>query len=114
MKSTTFISVIGLLVTIGLTAYLDSPYSLLHKSYSYHADQPVIAQPASIEPSQQEPELIEKLTKTEKDGNYIIETYQEYEVHKDQEGNVLEEIPTSKTETLRYWDQSSVSPGVEE
>ncbi len=108
MKLTTFTSVLGLLLALGFVAYLDSPYSFLNKNYSYSADQPVLAQPVDIQPSDEEPELVEKLDKTEKVGDYIVETYQEYEVYKDQDGNITEEIPTSKTETLKYWDQAAI------
>lgn len=114
MKLTTFISVLGLLFTLGFAAYLDSPYSFMNINHSYTADQPVIAEPASIQPDEDEPELVEKLEKTEKIDGYIVETYQEYEVYKDEDGNVVEEIPTSKMETLKYWDQSESSPAVSE
>ncbi|MED4206449.1 hypothetical protein [Neobacillus mesonae] len=113
MKLTTFTSILGLLLTIGFVAYLDSPYSFLNINYSYTADQPVIAEPASIQPSEEEPELVEKLEKTEKIDGYIVETYQEYEVYRDQEGNITEEIPTSKMDMLKYWDESGTSPSVE-
>ncbi|GHH99125.1 hypothetical protein [Neobacillus kokaensis] len=112
MKLSTFISVLGLLLTLGFVAYLDSPYSFMNINYSYSADQPVIAQPASIQPAEEEPELVEKLEKIEKVDGYIVETYQEYEIYKDPNGNVTEEIPTSKMETLKYWDQSEYSPSV--
>jgi hypothetical protein len=33
---------------------------------------------------------------------YIIETYREYEIHRDQAGNILKQIPTSNYEYIRY------------
>jgi hypothetical protein len=36
---------------------------------------------------------------------YYVEIYQEYEVYYDEEGNVVKRDPTSKTESVRYWDE---------
>ena len=105
MKLKTFVSICFLLVTLGFAAYLDSPYSFINKDYAYSADQPVMAQPVEIEPSNDVPVLEEKLEKTEKMAGYIVETYQEYEVYKDKDGNVLKSEPTGKIDTLQYWDE---------
>ncbi|WML31363.1 hypothetical protein RCG24_05680 [Neobacillus sp. OS1-32] len=43
-----------------------------------------------------------------------METYQEYEIYKDKEGNIKEEIPTSRTDTLKYWDYSGASHAIEQ
>lgn len=104
MKITNVTSVFFLLVMLGLAAYLDSPYSIMNKNYAYTADQPVMAEPVEIDQPSDIPELVEKLEKREKIDGYIVEIYQEYEVYRDKDGNIIEEIPTSKTETLRYWD----------
>ena len=104
MKLKTFISICLLLVTLGFAAYLDSPYSFINKDYAYSADQPVMAQPVEVKPSSDVPVLEEKLEKIEKVDGYIVETYQEYEVYKDKDGNVLKSEPTGKTDTLQYWD----------
>jgi len=106
MKVKTIVSISFLLVTLGLAAYLDSPYSFLNKNYAYTADQPVIAQPVEVEQSSDVPELEEKLMKTERVNDYIVETYEEYEVYKDKEGNVIKSEPTGKTDSIRYWDYS--------
>ncbi|MCH6265482.1 MULTISPECIES: hypothetical protein [Neobacillus] len=104
MKIKTYLTACGLLITIGLGAYLDSPYSFINKKLSYTADQPVHAVQASVEPPEDMPEMVEKLVKREKKDGYILETYQEYEVYKDEDGNISEEVPTSKTEILKYYD----------
>jgi hypothetical protein len=104
MKLKTFISICLLLVTLGFSAYLDSPYSFINKKFAYSADQPVIAQPVEAEPSSDVPVLEEKLEKTKKVDGYIVESYQEYEVYKDKDGNVVKSEPTGKIDTLRYWD----------
>lgn len=104
MKLKTFISICSLLVTLGFAAYLDSPYSFINKDYAYSADQPVMAQPVDVEPSSDVPVLEEKLEKIEKIDGYLVETYQEYEVYKDKDGNVIKSEPTGKIDTLQYWD----------
>lgn len=105
MKLKTFITACFLLATLGFAAYLDSPYSIININHSFTADQPVIAEPAAIEPVDEKPEIVKRLIKTEKVDGYIIETYQEYEVIKDENGT--KEYPTSITETLQYWDYSN-------
>jgi hypothetical protein len=104
MKLKTFVSICCLLVTLGFAAYLDSPYSFINKNYAYSTDQPVMVQPVDVEPSPDVPVLEEKLINTEKVDGYIVETYEEYEVYKDKDGNVLKSEPTGKIDTLQYWD----------
>jgi Rieske Fe-S protein len=104
MKLKKFIVVCFLITTLAFGAYLDSPYSFINKNYAYSADQPVIAQHVEVEPSSDIPVLEEKLEKTERVDGHIVETYQEYEVYKDKDGNVIKSEPTGKTETLQYWN----------
>ena len=104
MKLKTFVSICCLLVTLGFAAYLDSPYSFINKNYAYSTDQPVMVQPVDVEPSPDVPVLEEKLINTEKVDGYIVKTYEEYEVYKDKDGNVLKSEPTGKIDTLQYWD----------
>jgi len=105
MKIKTLTKGLFLLLTLGLVAYLESPYSFLNKNYAYSADQPVMAQPTDVEPPADIPVLEEKLEKTEHVDGYTVETYQEFEVYRDKKGNVTKRVPTSKTETLKYWDK---------
>jgi hypothetical protein len=104
MKLKTFTSMLFLLAALGFAAYLDSPYSFINIDHAYSTDQPVMAQPVEVEPSSDVPVLEEKLEKTEKVPGYIVETYQEYEVYKDKDGNVIKSEPTGKIETLQYWN----------
>jgi hypothetical protein len=97
-------SLLGLILVLALGAYLDSPFSILNIKYSYTADQPVMAQPAELEKPSNEPETIDKLEKKEKVDGYIVETYQEYDVYKDKDGNITKQVPTGKSDTLKYWD----------
>jgi hypothetical protein len=97
-------SLLGLLLVLALGAYLESPYSILNAKYTYTADQPAMAQPVKVDQPTDLPDLQEKLEKTERVDGYIVETYKEYEVYKDKNGNITKELPTGKTDTLQYWD----------
>ena len=101
---TTFL-ILGFLVA--LVAYLDSPYSFIHKDYSYMTSEQAVAQPVDVEPSPEVPVLEQKLESVEKMGTYQVEIYQEYEVYYDEDGNVVKSVPTSKTETVKYWDMDT-------
>nr|WP_263326721.1 hypothetical protein [Neobacillus sp. Marseille-Q6967] len=101
-----FSTFIILLFLVGLVAYLDSPYSFVHNDFSYMTSEPVMSQPVEVEPSSDIPVLEQKLESVKKSDGYIIETYQEYEVYYDDEGNVIKSVPTSKTETVKYWDEN--------
>lgn len=93
----------GILVILGIAAYLDSPYSVLNRNYSYTASEPATAQPISKMVSTDTPETEEKLVKKEKVNGYIVETYREYEVFKDKDGNITKKVPTSQYNELKYW-----------
>ncbi|MFL6559555.1 MAG: hypothetical protein ACJ8MO_26005, partial [Bacillus sp. (in: firmicutes)] len=103
-KRKTFISVFFVVILLGFSAYLDSPYSFLNKDYAYSNDQPVTAISAAVEPTTNVPETKERLVKREKEDGYIIETYEEYEIYKDKDGHVVKSEPTGQTDTLKYWD----------
>ncbi|MGG5254036.1 hypothetical protein ACQYAD_11130 [Neobacillus sp. SM06] len=103
-------AVFFLVLTLGFMAYLDSPYSFLNRDFTYSASEPVTAVPTPNDqiPSTKQPDTVEKLEKRTKENGYIVETYREYEVYKDSNGNVTKSVPTSKTDTLRYWDYNSM------
>ncbi|WP_042455578.1 hypothetical protein [Neobacillus dielmonensis] len=106
MKKRPMLYVGLLIITLGFAAYLDSPFSILNINYSYTADQPVIAEPVDVKPSADDPEVVEKLEKTEKKDGYIIETYKEYEIVRDKDGKIVSNEPTGKEDTLKYYDYS--------
>lgn len=97
-------ALLGLIIILGLTAYLDSPYSIINRSYSYSASEPVLAQPIEEMNPTDTPTIKEKLEKKEKVDGYIVEIFREYEIYKDKDGNVVKSVPTSKTDMLKYWD----------
>ncbi|MBO8170789.1 MAG: hypothetical protein H0Z33_02740 [Bacillaceae bacterium] len=48
-------------------------------------------------------ELTWRLIETSVKGDYQIETYREYEIYKNSEGDVIRTVPTEHFEYLRYW-----------
>lgn len=49
------------------------------------------------------PSLEERLVSTEEVDGYTVETYQEFEIYKDQEGTIQKVVPTSNFNYLRYY-----------
>jgi hypothetical protein len=47
-------------------------------------------------------ELDERLVNTSKEAGYRVETYREYEIYKNQQGEVKEIVPTPHYEYIRY------------
>lgn len=95
-----------LCVIVALIAYLDSPYSFIHSNYSYSTtDEPAVAQPVDVEPPTDVPVLEYRLDDVQKMNGYFVEIYQEYEVYYDEAGKVVKREPTSKTESVRYWEE---------
>ncbi|XQY92641.1 hypothetical protein ACNRWW_04255 [Metabacillus sp. HB246100] len=48
------------------------------------------------------PELETKLVDVKEEDGYTLEVYQVFEVYKDEQGKVIESIPTSQFEYLKY------------
>jgi len=104
MNKKTVTSAFFLLITLAIVFYLDSPYSFVNIDNSYTAEQTQQAEPVDVQPTEEEPEVIKKLVNHEKVDGFIVETYQEIEVYKDENGKVVKEVPTSRTEILKYYD----------
>lgn len=102
-----FTTFLFLCIIVLLVAYLDSPYSFIHSGFSYSTSEPAVAQPVEVEPPTDVPVLENRLESVEKMDGYYVEIYQEYEVYYDEEGKVVKREPTSKTESVRYWDTST-------
>jgi hypothetical protein len=99
-----FLMIFFLIIILGITAYLDSPYSFINNHYSYLASQPVIAKPLEKPKSEESPVIEKVLESTEKEAGYIIETYREYEVYKNKNGEIIKKKPTSTLDILKFWD----------
>ncbi len=101
-----FTTLLFLMIIVALVAYLDSPYSFVHSGYAYSTiSEPAVAQPVEVEPPAGVPVLEYMLDDIQKMNGYYVEIYQEYEVYYDKEGKVVKREPTSKTESVRYWDE---------
>jgi hypothetical protein len=101
-----FTTLLFLMIIVAFVAYLDSPYSFVHSGYSYSTiSEPAVAKPVDVEPPADVPVLEYMLDDVQEMNGYYVEIYQEYEVYYDKEGKVVKREPTSKTESVRYWDE---------
>jgi hypothetical protein len=121
--------IIGIMVTMVVLIYLDSPYSLINKDYVGVTSIPneVLQAEATAEEAEavtSDSNMIEGETNTGEneefisdytlemifeermiEGDYIIEEYREYEVFRDENGGILKSIPTSNYDYIRYYTE---------
>jgi hypothetical protein len=130
MKKT--LPIFGLLITLTIFIYLESPYSFMNEKHVRYssipyevllADAQAELEAASVDPADQSEEGKEETTeesaetlahdyslemilegKSEVDG-YIVETYREHEVYRDQNGEIIKTVPTSNYDYLRYYEE---------
>ncbi|MCQ6276826.1 hypothetical protein JMM81_18235 [Bacillus sp. V3B] len=120
-----FLPAVGMILTLVLVSYLESPYSVVNKEHVQVSGVPYEVLMADAEAQGSEPIAIEEETNvtideeseevaaqnysldmvleetTEIDG-YIVETYREYEIYKDNKGKIIKKVPTSNYDYLRY------------
>ncbi len=135
MKMKKSMPMIGLAITLLLLIYLESPYSLInaeHVRVSSIPNEVLLAEAESIaedgnelsepvvsneegatEDDSQESEEAEAQDftlemmledKSRVDG-YIVETYREYEIYKNENGEIIKKVPTSNFDYIRYYDK---------
>jgi hypothetical protein len=121
-----FLPGVGIILILVLLSYLDSPYSVMNKAHVQSLIIPYEVLLADAEAQGSEPVSLDEETNgaadkeseeaaaqnysldmileetTEIDG-YIIETYREYEIYKDNKGEVIKKVPTSNYDYLRYY-----------
>lgn len=113
--------IIGIMVTMVVLIYLDSPYSLINKDYVGVTSIPneVLQAEATAEAVTSDSEMVEgeneefishytlEMIFEERmiEGDYIIEEYREYEVFRDENGGILKSIPTSNYDYIRYYKE---------
>ena len=121
--------IIGIMVTMVVLIYLDSPYSLINKDYVGVTSIPneVLQAEATAEEAEavtsdsdmvevernsgENEEFISDYTlemifeERMIEGDYIIEEYREYEVFRDENGGILKSIPTSNYDYIRYYKE---------
>ena len=118
--------IIGIMVTMVVLIYLDSPYSLINKDYVGVTSIPneVLQAEATAEEAEavtSDSDMVEGESGNEEfishytlemifeermiEGDYIIEEYREYEVFRDENGGILKSIPTSNYDYIRYYKE---------
>ena len=111
--------------------YLDSPYSLINKNYVGVTSIPneVLQAEATAEEAEavtSDSDVLEDERNTGEneseefmtnytlemlfeermiEGDYIIEEFREYEVFRDENGNIIKSIPTSNYDYIRYYTE---------
>jgi hypothetical protein len=95
-------TVITFIIILGLMAYVDSPQSMNNRKVDIPVSVPVsVTTEEEIMPPQM-PILEYKLVDTEFVNGYFVETYREFEIYKDENGEVLKSVPTSHFDYIRY------------
>jgi len=94
-----------IVAVVAMIGYLDSP-QFFEKEQAI-VSIPVPADDAETATTETEesaalPEFENRLVDLKEEDGYAVEVYQEYEVYKDEQGNVIERIPTENYHYLRY------------
>ncbi len=92
------------LLILGIVAFIEAPLALENERVDFFTSIPVATEPEN-EAQLEAVSIISletELVKKEIIDGYIVETYQEFEVIRDQEGEIIESVPTSNYNYLRY------------
>ncbi|WP_175638245.1 hypothetical protein [Metabacillus schmidteae] len=93
-------------VAIGIIGYFDSPKFAEKEQAVTTFPVPEEDTTSAISAEEEEikgiPELENRLVDMYQEDGYSIEVYQEYEVYKDEQGNVIERVATENYNYLRY------------
>ena len=110
---------VGIILAFIVIGYLESPYSWFNKKYAtvtsipYEVALAEQSETVLTNETEEEPRAKDEiaaqnfslemvLKSRSKIENDIVETYQEYEIYKDENGKVVKKTPTSHFEYLRY------------
>lgn len=110
--------IIGIMVTMVVLIYLESPYSLINKDYVGVTSMPneVLRAEATVNETEtvssgESEEFMTDYTlemifeERMIEGDYIIEEYREYEVFRDENGHIIKSVPTSNFDYIRYYKE---------
>ena len=123
--------IIGIIVTMVVLIYLESPYSLINKNYVGVTSIPneVLQAEATAEEAEavtSDSDVLEDERNTGEneseefmtnytlemlfeermiEGDYVIEEYREYEVSRDKNGEIIKSVPTSNYDYIRYYKE---------
>ena len=99
----TKLSMLGVVLVLGLSTFLDNPPNpsgnTMYYNFGIEESVDVEAQNVQRSASYSYEFLLDDMKEMD---DYIIETYREYKVHKDADGNVISRIPTSNYQYLKY------------
>jgi hypothetical protein len=116
--------IIGIIVTMVVLIYLESPYSLINKDYVEVTSIP--NEVLQAEATAVKTEAVMSDTETDEgeskdfltnytlemifeermiEGDYVIEEYREYEVSRDKNGEIIKSVPTSNYDYIRYYTE---------
>jgi hypothetical protein len=100
-----FAPIFIIVAIIAIIGYFDSAFFAEKEdaiaSFPLPAEE-IASATSEIEQSQQIATLETKLVDVTEDDGYVVEVYREYEVFKDEAGNIIESIPTENYQYLRY------------
>jgi hypothetical protein len=107
------LTIVGLLVCLGLVFYYDasiqSTTNEFRSSILYTPEEIEAVAIQTVDVAEETevteamiPELEYQLEKQENVAGYIVETYREYEIYSDENGNIIKKVPTSHLDFIRY------------
>lgn len=92
-----------LILLVAFVAYMETPTARINKEYVYYYGETNESEEANTSTeSLGAPELEYQLDSTVKEDGYIVETYREYEIYKDKNGEVIKTKATANTQTIKY------------
>ncbi|AXI08506.1 hypothetical protein CV093_06375 [Oceanobacillus sp. 143] len=99
---------IGIIVVLGFTAYLESPedsYLGFRSSFTNETNEEaeeVGAEVDEVEQFESYSSIEYEKEGTKIEDGYRVESYRQYNITKDEEGNVVKKVPTDNYNYLRY------------
>ncbi|WP_147294826.1 hypothetical protein [Oceanobacillus chungangensis] len=99
---------IGIIVALGFTAYLESPeesYFGFRSSFTNETNEEseeVSAEVEEVDPFESYSSIEYEKVETKIEDGYRVESYRQYNITKDDEGNVVKKVPTDNYDYLRY------------
>ena len=97
------LAAIIVIILLAFIAYVETPTAKINEDYVYFYGETAESETASTSADVYgAPELEYKLEDTKVENGFVIETYREYEIYKNREGEVVKNVPTSNREYLKY------------
>ncbi|WP_445490279.1 hypothetical protein [Niallia sp. 03133] len=88
---------------LAFAAYVETPTASINKNYMYfYGDTNDTEEASSNLDALGSPELEYQLDSTVEEDGFLIETYREYELYKDSNGEVAKTVATSNTQSIKY------------